>query len=386
MKCFLARSRSFPYLTAFDISGSDAVVLRNNSRGIGGHKLVLEVSYQSRAWKRTPGRNLVKNSQDIKVAVLLATYNGEQFVETQVRSLIENSTAFTLHWLDDHSTDNTCEAVRATAGQAGIKLQEWHQSQHQGVPGAFFQLLELVEADIYLFCDQDDIWEPGKIDATVAHLLPELDSPVLCFSDPLVFKDDKPGFRHRFSDVLCVRPEIALQDSRVFMSSPTGHTQGFTRPLRDIFVTHKEVARAYAAMHDTWIYLIAIAAGSVRFLPNVPTTLYRLHSDNVSNKFCRWVGKSSEGGIGSLNLTWRQLQMVRRVLARQAKGFVLASPTLPLKLKLERLLDNARLVSTLDRRQSLSALARVVRRRVMPPNRHVAVRIAAACLCSNATE
>jgi len=61
----------------------------------------------------------------------------------------------------------------------------------RGVPGTFFQLLECVDADIYLFCDQDDIWQRGRIDATVAHLLPDLASPVLCSSDPLMFYDVK---------------------------------------------------------------------------------------------------------------------------------------------------------------------------------------------------
>ena len=131
----------------------------------------------------------MKTQQHAKVAVLLATYNGARFIEPQINSFKENATPFTLHWLDDHSTDNNRDAVRASALRSGIDFREWHQPQHWGYPGAFFQLLECVDADIYLFCDQDDIWQPGKIDATVADLLPDISSPALCFSDPLIFED-----------------------------------------------------------------------------------------------------------------------------------------------------------------------------------------------------
>ena len=125
----------------------------------------------------------------LRVAVLLATYNGAPFIAEQIQSLAANSMPFTLHWLDDHSTDNTRELVSASARVAGIELHEWHQDQRQGIPGVFFKLVECVSADIYLFCDQDDIWQPGKIDATIKSLSPDLWQPALVYSDPLVFSD-----------------------------------------------------------------------------------------------------------------------------------------------------------------------------------------------------
>jgi hypothetical protein len=323
----------------------------------------------------------VKTPNNVRVAVLLATYNGAPFIVPQIRSLKENETPFTLHWLDDHSTDNTREVVRAIALSVGIEVREWHQPQHQGVPRAFFQLLACVDADIYLFCDQDDIWQPCKIDATVANLLPDVASPVLCFSDPLLFKDNEPGALYRLSDIVGVKAEVALQESRLFMAGvAAGHTQGFTRPLREIVLMHEGIARTHAAMHDMWMYVIAVASGTVRLLSDVPTTLYRWHGSNASDTFSTWSGS----GIGHFVLTWRQQQMARRVLSRQAEGFVLASATLPPGPKLNRLLAIARLVATLDRRQTPAALIRLACRRIMSPNKRLALGLAAACLCSAA--
>jgi hypothetical protein len=319
--------------------------------------------------------------QHAKVAVLLATHNGGRFVEQQIESLKQNTSAFTLHWLDDHSTDNTREIVRTTALNSCIEMEEWHRPEHQGVPGAYFQLLECVDADIYLFCDQDDIWQPGKIDEAVANLLPDMKLPTLCFSDPLLFKDSEPNIYHRLSEVSGEKTEVALQESRLFTATvAVGHTQGFTRPLREIFVKHKDIARTHAHMHDAWMYIIAVASGTARILSNAPTTLYRRHGNNVGNALSTWRGT----GSGRLALTWRQHQSLRQILSRRAKGFILAAPTLPPGPKLQRLLSIARLVSTLERRQSPVALVRLLHRDIMPPSRRFAIGLAAACLCSDA--
>jgi rhamnosyltransferase len=324
----------------------------------------------------------VKTPQDVEVAVLLATCNGARYVEQQLDSLTRNSSPFTLHWLDDHSTDDTRQIVRARAQSLGLKLQEWHQPERQFLPGTFLQLLECVTADIYFFCDQDDIWQPGKIDAGVAHLLPDLASPVLGFSDSLMFYDDEPHVVRPLSEVFDSRPPKALQESRVFTTvAAPGHTQCLTRPLRDLYLEHKAIARAYARNHDAWMYLIATASGSARLLTNVPTALYRQHDDNVTAALLRHGGRR----LNRSKLTWKQHQVLRRRTARHAQGFLLAAPTLVQGEKLERVVALARRIATLDRRQSLGALLSLARSGALWPNRRWAVGFAAACLLSDAS-
>jgi rhamnosyltransferase len=311
--------------------------------------------------------------QDPDVAILLATYNGARYVEQQIRSLGNNSRAFTLHWTDDHSTDSTREIVRSVSVDLGIHLVEHQQNEHQGVPGAFFTLLEIVDSDIYLFCDQDDIWQSAKIDATVANLVPDIALPILCFSDAYVFNEREPHILRRLSQVRGeYSTSMALEESRMFVFNPTmGNTIGFTRPLRDLYCRHKEIARANAAMHDWWMYLIAVACGNSRLLPDVPTTLYRVHGQNVSTVFLSGSG-------------WRLQQAVRRWASRQARGFCLAASTLPQGPRLDRLLALSRLAASLDRRQSPAALLRLARRRALPPVAGWMAWLTIACLCSDA--
>jgi rhamnosyltransferase len=315
------------------------------------------------------------------VAVLLATYNGARYLEPQMRSLAENKTKFTLHWLDDHSIDNTREVVRATARDAAIDLREWHQQGHQGVPGAYFKLLECVEAEVYLFCDQDDIWQPGKIDAFVNALQQDIAAPVLCFSEPLVFGDEKTEKYPPLSEVLGMNAAQCHELPRLFMHNPAfGHSMGFTRRLRDIFLTHLQIAQAYALMHDWWIYVVAQASGSARLLTNVPTTLYRRHGKNWGQ--FGYVAQSARRF--RIARMWRLQQKLRPMIARQAKGFLLAAHTFPSGPKLERLRSLAQIVATLDRRASPAALLRLAHRGAMYPDIDFVIPFAVACLCCNA--
>jgi glycosyltransferase involved in cell wall biosynthesis len=318
--------------------------------------------------------------EDVRVAVLLATYNGAPYLGQQLDSLAQNVSRFTLHWLDDHSTDDTRRMVRERAWSLGIELKEWHQPERLRLPGAFFQLLESVDADIYFFCDQDDIWQAGKIDTSIAELAPDLGSAVLGFSDSLMFYDDEPEAVRRVSEVFGSRPREAMAESRVFMTViAPGHTQCFTRPLRDLYLTHKDVARVYARNHDAWMYLIASAVGSVKLLADTPTALYRQHDANVTAGLLR-------GGrrLNRRALSWKQYQALRPRVARHAQGFLLAAPTLAPSQRVERLIALAKRVATLDRRQSAAELFRLASAGALWPNRRWALGFAAACLWSDA--
>ena len=319
--------------------------------------------------------------QQPDVAVLMATYNGRAYVGEQIRSLMDNTTPFKLHWLDDLSTDGTRGMVRDAAKKARLELIEWHQPFRLGATLAFFRLLECVAADIYLFCDQDDIWQPGKIDATVFDLFPDSQTPTLCFSDPLVFVDGESGIRGRFTDVARVKLGDALEKSRLFMSVVAlGHTQGFTRPLRESFLRHKEIARQYAFGHDGWMYNIAVASGVARILHDAPTTLYRRHAENVSGIFFR----RNRRGIDMNLSNWSVLQMLRRVLSRHAEGVVLAAPTLESGPNVAQVVSIGRLMAGLAQRQSLKDIARLVAKRALYPNWRIALSMAILCLLTDA--
>ena len=323
-------------------------------------------------------RSFVETRQQRNVAVLLATYNGAQFVEAQIKSLKENVIQFTLHWLDDQSTDDTREIVRDLTRGIGIELREWHQSEYLGIQRSYYRLLECVEADIYLFCDQDDIWQPGKIDATVENLFPDLTSPVLCFSNSIIFADDESEKPRRLYNINKKTGALSLpQKGQLFQPGVYGHTQGFTRPLRDIFVRHAAIAHDQAPLHDAWLYIIAVASGgTARILPaDAPVALWRQHENSHTTKLvARGSGKDAKEVkhvklAGSLPFSgiqkWGLIQVMRSQLSGHAKCFIAVAPTFPRIPQLTQALDLAHIVARLDRRQSPAALFRLLRQGVI---------------------
>jgi hypothetical protein len=305
--------------------------------------------------------------------VLLATFNSSRFIAEQLASLVNNTAHFELHWLDDHSSDNTREQVRSCCRKLQIDLREWHRPARLRVPAAFFALLDQVEADAYLFCDHDDIWQPGKIDATLA-ALPVHGPARLCFSEPLVFPDGalsqcKPYFA--VADI-----QYSNSPARAFWNNPAvGNTIGFNRALRDHFLPTSAIAREKAVMHDWWMYLLACSCGEALFLPGVPTTLYRQHSTNVFG---------ARGEITFL-LAWRRLQVHRFQAARQAEGFIEVARFLPQSPRLERLAACARLFAGVHQRQSAAQLIRLIRAGGLPADFARMILFAAASLLFDAT-
>ncbi len=310
---------------------------------------------------------------------MLATRNSAAFIEQQLVSLQANECRFTLHWLDDHSVDDTRDRVAALASRLGISLRAWHQPNRLGVPGAFFRLLECVSADIYLFCDHDDIWQRGKIDATVADLLPDVGRPTLCYSEPWVFSDENPQIMRRYFEFRGIRATDAQDASRAFALNPAvGNTVGLTRPLRELYLAHREIANNYAAMHDWWMHLLALATGVSRMLGDVPTTLYRQHDGNV-------LGIGLAGKKKAFALVWDKLQSNRRIIARQATGFTLLASRLKSGPAVPKLMGIADLVKSFDRRQSPGQMLALLRQNALQLPKRRAIWTAAIALFSDAT-
>ena len=96
-----------------------------------------------------------------KISVCMATYNGEQYINEQIDSILAQlDTTDELIISDDHSTDKTREIVNAYE-DGRIKF-----IVNNGKPGFvcnFENALIQSSGDIIFLSDQDDVWLPNKI-------------------------------------------------------------------------------------------------------------------------------------------------------------------------------------------------------------------------------
>lgn len=95
------------------------------------------------------------------ISVCMATYNGGRYIKEQIDSILcQLSENDELVISDDHSTDSTCNIIKAYK-DSRIKL--FVNELTKGVTHNFENALLHSQGDIIFLADQDDVWLPGKI-------------------------------------------------------------------------------------------------------------------------------------------------------------------------------------------------------------------------------
>ena len=98
-----------------------------------------------------------------RLAILMATYNGEKYIKEQIESILNQDTEdfdFTLIIRDDGSTDNTKNIIREYVDRGKIIFIE---GQNKGAARGFISLLcDNQGYDYYAFSDQDDVGNHNK--------------------------------------------------------------------------------------------------------------------------------------------------------------------------------------------------------------------------------
>ena len=101
------------------------------------------------------------------VSIVMCTCNGESFIREQLDSIMAQTYPVNeIIIQDDASTDRTYDIVCEYAR----RYPQIHPRQNEtrkGVNGNFFDALSQATGDYIAIADQDDIWEPGKIERQV---------------------------------------------------------------------------------------------------------------------------------------------------------------------------------------------------------------------------
>ena len=97
----------------------------------------------------------------MKISVCLASYNGAQYIEEQLKSILPqlNPTDEVI-LSDDHSADNTVQLVQAL-NDPRIKLIQ--NEGERGYTRNFENALNHATGDILFLSDQDDVWHDDKV-------------------------------------------------------------------------------------------------------------------------------------------------------------------------------------------------------------------------------
>ena len=224
-------------------------------------------------------------AESLRVAVAMATYNGEQFLAEQLRSILaQTRLPDEIVISDDQSTDKTLaiakKTLEAECVATGIDLIIVSHDGPAGVSANFHHAVSQTTADVVALADQDDVWRPEKLHVLVSHFeaLPDV---LMVHSDAELIDESGTPLGMKVLDSLRITGRerhnlVTAQGIRALVrrNLVTGQTAVIRRELVD----HAgDIPDGW--VHDEWWALIAASRDGLMLDPRVFQS-YRQHSRN----------------------------------------------------------------------------------------------------------
>ncbi len=218
------------------------------------------------------------------IAILMAVFNGEKYISEQINSILtQTETRWTLFIHDDGSTDRTPEIINHYKKHYPDRICILPGPPSHSAKNNFFFLMNQVQAPYIMFCDQDDIWLPHKVEITLKRMhaleneIRNHDAPLLVFSDLCVVDCNLKPIADRISAYQKLDPHHIRTKDLMIQNVITGCTIMINNPLLKIAIKIKNSENII--MHDWWCALIASYYGQISFIDDA-LVMYRQHGNN----------------------------------------------------------------------------------------------------------
>jgi len=227
------------------------------------------------------------NSLNPSVCILLCTHNGEQYLDQQIESIMQQKfTNWVICASDDGSVDGTKSILKKYQNRIGKDKFHIFDGPKRGYPHNFkFAATALKQHfDFYAFSDQDDIWLPHKLDLATKVLMGgqnagDLPSTPMLYASVTNIVDKTNQFLRRST----IRRSPSFAHSLVENISG-GNTMVFNRTLWELFTGLPDQIDLTA--HDWTVYQLVSGAGGIVHYDTQPSINYRQHDHNqLGTKF-----------------------------------------------------------------------------------------------------
>jgi len=209
----------------------------------------------------------MKRNNSEKVAVVVATCNGERHLRIQLESMLRQTRLPDLILIaDDVSDDDTLDIIQDFSKSSKIVSYIKNEKRLGHVRNFEMLLSKVQEYDFVFFSDQDDIWYENKIDRMLI---------ALRMSGGLVFSN---------ADIIDEKGTTMSETWFDRILSHGGSERGFglgctTAISNRLLVASLPIPKGSG--HDVWLHFVAANLGC-RFRINESLMQYRIHSSGTS--------------------------------------------------------------------------------------------------------
>jgi glycosyltransferase involved in cell wall biosynthesis len=209
-------------------------------------------------------------SEQHLVSVIIGTYNGETFLEEQLRSVLAQTYShLEIIAIDDGSSDGTIRILREYAAR-DPRIKIVINERNLGFIRNFEKGCSLSSGKWISLCDQDDYWFPDKVEKMVN----AIDGLPMIYCDSALCDHRLQPLGKKISELVHYQSFDDCRQLCVF-SRMYGHATLITRELFD-----KSRPFLEEVPHDGWLAFHATLYGGVGYLPEV-LVKYRQHDANV---------------------------------------------------------------------------------------------------------
>ncbi|MBM5461506.1 glycosyltransferase [Pseudomonas sp. P66] len=255
-----------------------------------------------------------------RVAVLLAAYNGMQWIEEQLASILgQSSVDVTVYISIDPSDDGTEDWCAEYAAQRSDVVVLPGAGGFGGASRNFFRLIRDVDFgsyDFIAFADQDDIWHKDKLQRATAAIR-NLQVDAYSSNVTAFWPDGKTHVLHK------AQPQVAWDF--LFEAAGPGCTYVLSKKLAD-FLKGSMLASWQqlqgVSLHDWYCYAFARSHGYRWYIDPIPSMDYRQHE---CNQFGANKGLSPLiARYKTIHSGWwlNQVQLIVRLVGKEADPFV----------------------------------------------------------------
>ncbi len=209
-----------------------------------------------------------------KVSVCMAAYNGAQFIEEQIASILPQlAPDDDIVIVDDGSQDDTVARISEIRDP---RIRLFAHATNQGVIATFEDALRSATGTILFLSDDDDVWAPTKVEKVLREFERYPDAQVVASRVALI--DERGG---RLPDGR-VNRYGAFQPG--FWSNVIkNHYQGSAMAIRASFLGQVlPFPRDKLFLHDVWIGTRNEVHGGKTVFIHEPLVYYRRHTQNAS--------------------------------------------------------------------------------------------------------
>ena len=235
-----------------------------------------------------------------KVRVIIITYQGERFFREQLNSIVQQEVLESIHIYDDASDAVFVKQLMDYAEASQVSIEIHQNPSNLGVVENIKQALFAHQDAAYIaLADQDDVWYPGKLKASLEAIqsIEDPTIPCLAYHDMDIIDANGEKQTSTFWESRRQTSHPHTFETNLISNVVTGAASLLNRAMIAYII---DLPKGLPIYHDAWMSMVAFALGRVARV-DVPLSAHRMHDASLTFK-----RKQQLGILEKVKRNWRQ--------------------------------------------------------------------------------